>query len=80
MTIGFDLEASNPNLLQYRYLSKYNIPSVIDLFLIGCLIARYISVNNNAIKIYTFYMSLKYNWINIVWIKLIKLHAKSFNL
>ena len=61
MTIGSDLEASNSNLLQSRYLSKHNNPSVVDLFLIGCLIARYISVNNNAIKIYTFYTSLKYN-------------------
>ena len=30
MTIEFDLEASNSNLLQSRYLSKHTNPSVVD--------------------------------------------------
>ena len=58
MTIGFDLEASNSNLLQSRYLSKHNNPSVVDLFLIGSLIARYISLNNNAVNTHRFQLSL----------------------
>ena len=35
MTIGFELEPSNFNLLQSRYLSNNNKPSVNDLYRIG---------------------------------------------